>query len=60
MPIYFSAPRSDVKIQFGVNVANFEQCSSVYQSMGIHLSNNTLCAGGDEGRDSCSGDSGDQ
>lgn len=56
---YFSASRSAVKLKLDVNGFNLERCSNVYRSVSIELSNTTLCAGGEDSADSCSGDSGD-
>lgn len=56
---YFSASRSDVKLKLEVNGFNLGQCTNVYRRASISLGQNVLCAGGEEGKDSCSGDSGD-
>lgn len=55
----FSASRSEVKLKLEVNGFNLEQCAGVYRRASISLGTNILCAGGEEGKDSCSGDSGD-
>lgn len=56
----FSASRSAVKLKLELNGFNFNQCAGIYRPFGINLTNGTqLCAGGEEGKDSCSGDSGD-
>lgn len=55
---YFTASRSEVKLKLEVNGFNLNQCSNVYRRASITLGTNVLCAGGEEGKDSCSGDSG--
>lgn len=50
--------RSDVKLQLKVNGFNLNQCNNVYKRLSHSLTTKHLCAGGEEGRDSCSGDSG--
>lgn len=55
----FSASRSDVKLKLDVNGFNFDQCSNIYEKSSIKLSNKQLCAGGEEGKGTCNGDSGD-
>lgn len=47
-----------MKLKVEVRGYSFQQCSDVYRRQSINLSILQLCAGGDEGKDSCSGDSG--
>lgn len=55
----FAASRSDVKLKLEVNGINLDRCDDIYQRyLGVKLTSKQLCAGGEEGRDSCSGDSG--
>lgn len=43
-----------------VNGCNLDECSKVYgKHSSIHLSHKQLCAGGEDGRGTCNGDSGD-
>lgn len=56
--VLFSASRSDIKLKLEVNGYNLDECSEVYRNHKIRLNSKHLCAGGEEGRDSCSGDSG--
>lgn len=37
---------------------NLKDCNEIYQIDGYNVTEKHLCAGGDEGRDSCNGDSG--
>jgi secreted trypsin-like serine protease len=46
---------SDVKLKVDVSVVPLETCKSVH---GISLQTTQMCAGGEEGKDSCVGDSG--
>ncbi|KYB29266.1 serine protease P8 [Tribolium castaneum] len=52
------ASNSPVKLKLWVPVAETSQCSSKFKSAGVTLGNRQLCAGGEQGRDSCNGDSG--
>lgn len=54
----FAASQSDVKLKVEVRGFNLEQCTNIYQKGKITLSSKVLCAGGENGRDSCRGDSG--
>lgn len=56
---YFSlsASRSEVKLKLEISGFNLEQCATIY-SRSATLNPKQMCAGGEEGRDSCSGDSG--
>lgn len=57
--LFFTASRSDKKLQLQINGVNLDRCDEIYQRhLGLKLSRNQLCAGGEEGKDSCSGDSG--
>lgn len=55
-----SASRSDVKQKLDVFGFNLNECKNIYRTTGTTLSDDKqLCAGGEEGKDSCNGDSGD-
>lgn len=53
-----SGRQSDVKMKLEMNGYNLNQCDNIYKRIQLTLSKNQLCAGGDAGRDSCNGDSG--
>lgn len=56
---YFLGRKSSYKKKLGVNGFNLNECSNIYRSRNsMALGNNVMCAGGEEGKDSCSGDSG--
>lgn len=48
--------QSPIKMKLALNGTNINQCKNVYQTVTVGASQ--LCAGGEEGKDSCSGDSG--
>lgn len=52
------ASRSEIKLKLEVNGFNLNRCGQVYRAAGITLNPKQLCAGGEEGKDSCNGDSG--
>ncbi|XP_044260042.1 phenoloxidase-activating factor 1-like isoform X2 [Tribolium madens] len=52
------ASNSPVKLKLWVPVAETSQCSRKFKSAGVTLGNKQLCAGGEQGKDSCNGDSG--
>lgn len=54
----FAASRSDIKKKLEVSGFNLNRCGQVYRLAGITLNPKQLCAGGEEGKDSCNGDSG--
>lgn len=56
--IYTSGTRSHIKLKLEVHGFNLEECAIAYQKIGVTLTNGTLCAGGEGGKDSCNGDSG--
>lgn len=59
MVVFFSGTRSQVKLKLDVNGFNMNECTKIYQKMGVTLTNSMqICAGGDGGKDSCNGDSG--
>ncbi|KAF5305579.1 hypothetical protein FQA39_LY01670 [Lamprigera yunnana] len=49
---------SPIKLKVSVRKANQTECSISYESLDISIMSSQLCAGGEEGIDSCSGDSG--
>lgn len=52
--------QSDFKLKLEVKGFNLDECSNVYLERNFFkLGKDVLCAGGEEGKDSCSGDSGD-
>lgn len=55
MPIYSTASQSQVKLKVQVSGFNLEQCTDIYQRSAINLSARVLCAGGEDGKDSCRG-----
>lgn len=56
--LLFVASHSDVKLKLEVNGVNLNRCNNIYRLAGITLNSGQICAGGEEGKDSCSGDSG--
>lgn len=55
----FSGTQSQIKLKVEVNGFSLDQCSNIYRQFSINLSDEHLCAGGEEGKGSCNGDSGD-
>lgn len=53
-----TASASSLKLKASVAGVKLNDCQKVYSSQGIVLDGTQMCAGGDEGIDSCSGDSG--
>jgi len=49
---------ADVLQYLSVNVTNLQACTDVYTQRGGVLTDKQICAGGEEGKDSCVGDSG--
>ncbi|KAF5271718.1 hypothetical protein FQA39_LY08041 [Lamprigera yunnana] len=49
---------SNVKLRLDVPVVSNRNCSMVYRSERVTISDSHLCAGGRKGKDSCKGDSG--
>lgn len=48
-------------MKLAVNGFNLTECADVYRNVGAHLTRGKqLCAGGEEDKDSCEGDSGNQ
>ncbi|CAG9822462.1 unnamed protein product [Phaedon cochleariae] len=50
--------RSPIKLKLQLPIADKDQCSRTFRTAGISLRESQICAGGQEGRDSCTGDSG--
>ncbi|CAH1105995.1 unnamed protein product [Psylliodes chrysocephalus] len=49
---------SKIKMKLEVPAVEFKDCSRKYNEVGIELQDTQICAGGEEGKDSCTGDSG--
>ncbi|XP_055609293.1 CLIP domain-containing serine protease B4-like [Uranotaenia lowii] len=49
---------SRVKLKIDLEVTDQYSCTSVYQQQRISIRDTQICAGGDHGKDTCSGDSG--
>ena len=55
----FGRDPADILQKLKINVTDFEECSETYGKRGAKLTNlKQMCAGGEEGFDSCVGDSG--
>ncbi|KAG5873545.1 hypothetical protein JTB14_007353 [Gonioctena quinquepunctata] len=50
--------RSPIKLKVEIPIAEREQCTQKFSSESIILRDSQICAGGQRGRDSCTGDSG--
>lgn len=51
---------SDVKLKLEMSGFNWDQCNSIYQQIThVPLGSSQLCAGGENNKDSCTGDSGE-
>lgn len=50
--------RSDVKLKVNLTINSHQECSPAYRRNGIALKPVHLCAGGQSGKDTCTGDSG--
>lgn len=58
-PFLFSlAQKSATKQEIRLPLVDHAACASKYGVLGIHVSDNQLCAGGNYGEDTCDGDSG--
>jgi hypothetical protein len=59
-PVLFvcAAKASNVKLQVWLPVISNEDCGRIYQQKRQNIGDGQLCAGGVEGKDSCTGDSG--
>ncbi|XP_050312707.1 phenoloxidase-activating factor 1-like isoform X2 [Anthonomus grandis grandis] len=49
---------SEKKLKLNVPIVNLNSCSRTYSSYNIQLRSSQICAGGEDGKDSCTGDSG--
>lgn len=49
---------SAIKLKVSVPIKPFSNCANTYRNAGVILSDSQLCAGGENGKDSCTGDSG--
>lgn len=52
------AGASPVKLKVNLDITSLSSCSPAYSRLGVTLQDTQLCAGGLEGKDTCSGDSG--
>lgn len=50
-----TASKSDVKLKVELKGAAWEQCSNLYRSHRVILTQNQICAGGERDKDSCQG-----
>ena len=59
-PLFFlyTAKFSNIKMQVWLPVVSNDDCNRVYTQKRISIGDSQLCAGGVEGKDSCTGDSG--
>lgn len=56
----FTASRSEYKAKLQVYGFNLNECKNIYRRNGVNLtSGKQLCAGGEEGKSTCTGDTGD-
>ncbi|KFB41614.1 serine protease 14 [Anopheles sinensis] len=53
-----TATASQKKLKVELDIKSLQECSPVYERIGITLQSTQLCAGGLKGKDTCSGDSG--
>lgn len=53
-----NSAHSNKKLKLKVPIARTDQCLAKFRSAGVSLSDSQICAGGQGGKDSCSGDSG--
>ncbi|XP_031616424.1 serine protease easter-like [Contarinia nasturtii] len=56
--VHLNGARSDVKMKIEINGVPNTHCNNMYRARLITLTTKQLCAGGEEGKDSCNGDSG--
>ena len=49
---------SNVLLKVAIPVVPLEQCAPVYNQTAVQVTSRQICAGGEAGRDSCSGDAG--
>lgn len=47
------APFSEMKLKVEIGGVKINQCIEQFNSRGIHLTQNQICAGGEPGKDSC-------
>ncbi|KAF2897998.1 hypothetical protein ILUMI_08177, partial [Ignelater luminosus] len=52
-----TAPQSDVMLQLKIVVKSHEECAAAYKAR-VNIGGGQFCAGGEQGKDSCKGDSG--
>ena len=53
-----NSSQSKIKLKLEVPVNSEQECSTLYKKHGAILNDGQICAGGQKGKDSCSGDSG--
>lgn len=49
---------SNIKLKVALNAVNNEKCAETYSSFNLKIIDTQMCAGGEQGKDSCNGDSG--
>lgn len=54
-PVCFAATASNVKMQVSLQGVSQEKCKRMYKPFGLTLNVGQMCAGGEEGFDSCRG-----
>lgn len=47
--------RSPIKQKLRIPIANKATCTSTFSTAGVRLGNDQICAGGEAGKDSCTG-----
>lgn len=57
----FAGSPSEVKLKLEVKGFNLQSCNNIYnQIYRVSLNSRQMCAGGEDGKDSCNGDSGNK
>lgn len=53
--VCFAATTSNTKMQVSLKGVSQTRCNEMYKSFGVSLKSSQMCAGGEEGFDSCRG-----